>query len=166
MPDNFSFVIPGKLAGCARPGRAFGNLRSDLSGLARRGIGALVTLTPEALDPVVLRESGLESLHLPIQDFQAPTPGQIREFVAFVDSRLERGLAVAVHCGAGFGRTGTMLACYLVSRGATPEEAIRTVRRERPGSVETAEQERTVGSFSRPAGREGAGGEGQGTPPP
>ncbi|MDR3077680.1 MAG: dual specificity protein phosphatase family protein [Planctomycetota bacterium] len=147
MPRNFSFIIPGKLAGCARPGEPDGNLLSDLSGLARLGVGALVTLTPEALDRGVLRDAGLEYLHLPIQDFEAPIPGQVREFVAFVEARTREGKAVAAHCGAGMGRTGTMLACYLVSQGAAPDAAIRKVRKERPGSVETPEQERSVREF-------------------
>jgi len=46
-----------------------------------------------------------------------PTQAQVNEFVRFVDEMLDRGQAVLVHCRGGYGRTGTMLACYLVSRG-------------------------------------------------
>ncbi|MDR1520266.1 MAG: dual specificity protein phosphatase family protein [Planctomycetota bacterium] len=147
MPGNFSFVIPGKLAGCARPGGLWGDLRSDLAGLVRQGVAALVSLTQDALEPAALRDAGLAALHLPIADFAAPTQEQIAEFVAFADRWIGAGGAVAVHCGAGYGRTGVMLACYLVSRGASAEEALRLVRRERPGSVETSEQERSVRDF-------------------
>jgi len=45
-----------------------------------------------------------------------------------------------VHCGAGLGRTGTVLACYLVSRGLTAEQAIGEVRLARPGAVEAVSQ--------------------------
>lgn len=148
MSGNFSFVIPGKLAGSSRPGR-FGDPRADLSDLLAQGIGAVVSLTEEPLDPVALREAGLRSLHLPIQDFQPPKAGQIDAFVAFVDSCLKEGRAVVAHCAAGYGRTGTMLACYLVSQGMKPDTAIRKVRRERPGSIETAEQEESVRAFHR-----------------
>ena len=146
MPRNFSYVLPNKLAGCAKPG-AWGDPRSDLAGLCREGVGAVVSLTEEPLDSDALREVGLRALHLPIPDFDSPTRRQIREFVAFVDSSFEEGLAVAVHCGAGVGRTGTMLACYLVHLGMEPDDAILTVRDKRPGSIETPGQEKTVRDF-------------------
>lgn len=56
--------------------------------------------------------------------------------------------AVAVHCALGFGRTGTMLACYLVKeRGLAAGDAIAEIRRLRPGSIETYEQEKAVFQF-------------------
>lgn len=45
----------------------------------------------------------------------------------------------------GRGRTGVMAACYLVRfQDFAPEKAITTVRLQRPGSVETSQQERSV----------------------
>jgi atypical dual specificity phosphatase len=60
---------------------------------------------------------------------------------------VSNGAAVAVHCGAGLGRTGTLVACYLVAGGLSAEDAIAKVRRLRPGSIETAEQEAAVRTF-------------------
>lgn len=55
---------------------------------------------------------------------------------------------VAVHCMHGFGRTGTMLACYLVkSRKISGIDAINEIRRMRAGSIETTEQEKAVVQF-------------------
>jgi atypical dual specificity phosphatase len=47
------------------------------------------------------------------------------------------------------GRTGVVLACYLVAKGQTPQNAIARVRRLRPGSIETDEQEQSVIEFAR-----------------
>lgn len=56
--------------------------------------------------------------------------------------------AVGVHCALGFGRTGTMLACYLVKeRGLAAGDAIAEIRHLRPGSIETHEQEKAVFQF-------------------
>ncbi|NXY91890.1 DUS23 phosphatase, partial [Alcedo cyanopectus] len=50
----------------------------------------------------------------------------------------------------GHGRTGTMLACYLAkARGLSGVDAVREIRRLRPGSIETREQERAVTEFCR-----------------
>jgi protein-tyrosine phosphatase len=68
--------------------------------------------------------------------------------VAVIDDALSRGVRVAVHCGAGLGRSGTLLAAYLVSQGAAPDAAIADVRAARPGSIETDEQEAAVHYFA------------------
>ncbi len=147
MPHNFSFVIPGQLAGMARPGTVL-PLEADLDRIKREGIDAVVSLTEQGLPAERLEKAGLEWLHLPVPDFSPPTPEQIDRFVAWTREQIARGKAVATHCTAGFGRTGTMLACYLVALGESPEEAIESIRRIRPDSIETPQQEESVRAYA------------------
>ena len=65
-----------------------------------------------------------------------------------VDRALAEGRPVVVHCRAGLGRTGTMLACYLVHRDSDPRVALAEVRTRRPGSVETWAQELAVHEYA------------------
>lgn len=148
MMDGFYWVVEGALAGCPRPGLRWqgprstddGDLGGDLSDLRDAGIGAVLSLTETALAPEAVAESGLEVLHIPVPDLHAPSPDQIQAALAFIDRRRSEGQAVAVHCRAGQGRTGTILAAYLIRAGATADEAIRAVRSACPNAIGSESQ--------------------------
>jgi atypical dual specificity phosphatase len=147
MPHNFTFVIEGVLAGMERPG-TFQSLREDLEFLFAHNVRAIASLTEATLERSLLDEFGFRYLHLPVQDFAPPTEEQIDQFVKFQREAEAAGVATVVHCGAGLGRTGTMLACTLVGRGLTAEAAIERVRSLRPYSIETVEQEECVRRYA------------------
>lgn len=119
----------------------------DLAFLKAQGIDVLVNLTETPLEEEALAAAGLETLHIPIVDKKAPSAEQIDLFTGFVDERLRAGQCALTHCLGGYGRTGTMLVCYLVHCGARAEEALAEMRRMRPGSVETAEQEAAIYAY-------------------
>ena len=146
MLRNFRFLIENKLAGMGHPGDR-SNLPETLHALRCRGIGAVVSLDEEGLPDDVVAQSGFEYRHFPIDDFCAPTVEQAKAFARFVDEQLARGHAVVAHCWAGIGRTGTMLACYLIHGGQPADEAQRKVRR--LGGIESREQERFLCEFER-----------------
>ena len=150
--EGFYWLIDGALAGCPQPGlrwrRSHGArsgdtataLSEDLAALRGRGIGAVLSLTEDALPPDAIEAAGLVGLHLPVPDFHAPTPDQLRAAMAFIDEHRADGTAVAIHCRAGQGRTGTVLAAYLIRGGAAADEAITKVRGVCPGAIESDHQ--------------------------
>lgn len=144
--QGFSWVLFEKLAGMARPG-SFDSLDDDAQELQRKGISLLVSLTESAPNPDVLARYDIATIHLPIPDFTPPQPEQIDRFVKEVEVAINQGGRVGVHCAAGIGRTGTMLASYLVHQGESAEAAIRKIRAIRPGSIETQDQEQSIYDF-------------------
>ena len=141
---RFHWVIPGKLAGMSLPGHA-ALLEEDLADLHTRGVRAIATLTEDPLDEGPIASAGLVARHFPIEDFDVPTLKQTDDFCRWVDERIAAGEPVGVHCFAGLGRTGTMIACWLVREAdANAERILTTIRRIEPGFVQTAQQEAFV----------------------
>lgn len=103
----------------------------------------------EAL-PVRCEASGMAYLHHPVLDQGVPIIEEMAVWVDAINEELERGSAiVVVHCMGGLGRSGTTVACVLVSHGLSPEEAIDRVRVARgPRAVETRVQEEFVAEFA------------------
>jgi atypical dual specificity phosphatase len=148
-PGNFSWVIRGKLAGSARPEN-----EAQLRWLRNKGVRALVCLNKERpLDDKQVRELGFEYLFLPVKDFTAPTQDDIIEFVRFAHDMIGQNMPVAVCCGAGIGRTGTMLAAYLVSLCFSPEEALKKIEVMRGVGVESYSQKEAIFEYARKLGK-------------
>ncbi len=136
---NFSFVIENRLAGLAFPRR----VRPDelwIDFLERRRVSILVNLTEYQYDA----GRGLEVLHFQVPDFGAISLEDMDEIWERYLS-LPPGKAMAVHCLAGRGRTGMVLACIVARQfGMPPLDAVFHIRALRPGSIETGVQEELV----------------------
>ena len=139
-PNGFAWLVPGRLAGTPMPGvvNAIGH---DLALLRRCGITTLITLTENDLPQEPLAQHGLKNLHLPIRDREPPTVAQIQMLLKRMEMLLNKGEVLAVHCLAGIGRTGTVLAAWLVREGLTASEALRRVRLIDHQYVQSTEQE-------------------------
>jgi len=140
------WVVPGKiLAG------AFPYVREDDAGaqglraLLHAGIRTAVNLTEEGETNPDLplpdyasslaefaAEIGVEvaSEHRPIHDFDVPTVAAMRATLDMVDAAVAAGKPVYIHCRGGWGRTGTVVGCYLVRHGlASPGDALAELQR-------------------------------------
>ncbi|MEF8788287.1 MAG: dual specificity protein phosphatase family protein [Planctomycetota bacterium] len=142
---RFSWVVEDELAAMGAPD----GYEADFEELQDRGVGALVSLTMDAVLADGAEEFGFSYLHLPIPDGTAPELFQVRQFMRFCEQNIDQDRPVAVHCLAGIGRTGTMAACYLVYRGMEPHDAISRIRRLRPRSIETLSQEGLIYEYDR-----------------
>jgi atypical dual specificity phosphatase len=143
-PHGFSWVEEPLLAALARPSSP-----EDLHWLREKGIQVLISLTEDRPRRDWTDDAGLLVFHEPLEDMEAPTQEQLDRAVSAINKALDARMPVAVHCGAGLGRTGVVLAAYLVSKGMTAQAAIARVRRLRPHSIETEDQALSVESFAR-----------------
>lgn len=141
-PYGFSWVVPNRVAGLAAPSSA-----DDLVWLRRNGVQLLITLTEDPLPKRWIDDAGLMAVHIPIADFEAPSLNQFKVAIGSMKKALNAEMSVAIHCQAGKGRTGTVLAAYFVSEGVSAQEAIKKIRSLRPGSIETSEQVRAIETF-------------------
>ena len=144
-------VDEGRLAGL--PGPAY--MEWDLARLRTMGFSVVVSLECQRLNTFEIEDAGFEHRKICIPDFAAPTFDQMDEFVSFVDSKKVEGKKVLVHCYAGRGRTGTMLAAYLIHEGMHSDAAIREIRDRAQTAYGTLvgviepEQEETLHQYER-----------------
>ena len=144
VPSNFSWVIEDKLAGSGIP-----TTRQEFDWIRDQGVGSVITMT---LDPLPESWTGDIGgyLHVPTPDLEAPPMEGIERAVGFAHEKIGSGGRVMVHCAAGMGRAGTILACYLIRhKGLGADEAIARVRELRPGSVQSQPQVDIIRAYER-----------------
>jgi protein-tyrosine phosphatase len=152
------WVIPGALAGMPMPflhpgrrlnmGGPLTAYEDELPVLFAAGVRAVVSLLNIPSDAAVYESAGFAFKCLPVPDGGAPTMEQAQEFASFVGINLAAHRPIAVHCEAGLGRTGTMIATYLIAKGDGAELAIRRVRAAESSAVETTRQIQSLEQFT------------------
>lgn len=138
--------VASGLAGGAGIGFAHGLTPEEhVALLEAQGVTAILSLAPE---PRVPRNGWVRRLH-PLPGMMPPRDvAEMEELVGWVEQQRAAGRHVLVHCLAGKGRTGTVLAGWLMRhRGMGCTDAINHVRSRQPAAVESPEQERFLDAY-------------------
>lgn len=150
---------PGALWAGGMPAYPRTRCAPDLDAIRRFGIDRLCCLVPEShirqkyglIDYIdeVRACFGQGFMLLEIGDYSVP-PGDdvFDDSIAQLDEDLTEGRSVLVHCGAGCGRTGIVVAALLVRGGLDPLVAVRTFRALRGCGPETREQIAYIARFA------------------
>ncbi|KAG7094138.1 hypothetical protein E1B28_007750 [Marasmius oreades] len=158
LPRFFRWMIPYHLAVMSTPRN-----EEDITLLAAIGIRHVLTLTEETPLPQTwfANNPTITNTFLPVRNYHPPSIEQMDIVMRLMQE--ESNLPLLVHCGGGKGRAGTVIACYIAAFGfnkpkpghvqAHPEisagEAIETIRKLRPGSIETSQQEDFVAKWCK-----------------
>lgn len=154
-PTNFSWAIKDELAGSGLP-MTF----KQFQWLITNGIGTIVTLREvplptdwfnrnyEVKNTKLKKNNNFNSInyfHLYVEDYKSPSINELDKVIIYIENEIKAGRKVLVHCAAGKGRTGTILAAYMLKKdNLSPQESIKKIRKIRPGSIQTKIQEETI----------------------
>lgn len=146
-PYNFSWFRDGLLAASGIPAT-----NRSAEWLASQGIESVLTLMEWVPRP--LAGAAFTIGHVPMRNGRPAPPWKLMEAVEFLRGQLGAGRRSLVHCLSGRGRTGMVLAAYLVAvEGYSASDAVREVSSLRPGSLRDRRQVESVFEFERSLGR-------------
>ena len=147
-PTNFSWVIEGKLAGSGMPMNY-----SQFLWVVTHGVKAIVTVREVPLPSKWFSNGNgddVDYFHLRVEDYSAPSLEEIDNTIDYIQQQISKNKPVMVHCAAGRGRTGTILAAYLIKKeNVTANQAIKKIRSIRPGSIQSNQQEMALYMYEK-----------------
>lgn len=158
-PRGFVWLIGGKVAGTPFPG-LLRSVHQDLQTLRNAGITRLVSLTETPFDAALAANYDIQCTAVPMPDMHAPSLEDAWFLCHEMDRYLQNGETVAVHCKAGLGRTGTVLALYwiwLQAGQVSGAAAMKYVRQQEAGMIQSLEQENFLKKFPEQVAQLSAG---------
>jgi atypical dual specificity phosphatase len=96
-------------------------------------------------------EGKIDYFHLSIEDYRAPSLEELDYVVNYISRQIDNGRPVMVHCSGGKGRTGTILAAYLLKKRnvLNAYQAINKLRKIRGESIQSKDQENIVFDYEK-----------------
>lgn len=136
--SGFTWIIPGVIAGGRHPFHHSLSQENDLEYLREEGFGAIVSAVERPINKDYL--NGFEYLFVYTPDGYS---NNLLEICKFIKTMEDKDIPVFIHCLEGYGRTGTIIAAYLIySNMLTVDEAIEYVRTSyHSAAIETSIQE-------------------------
>eukprot|EP00742_Colponemidia_sp_Colp-10_P000985 GILJ01001067.1.p1 GENE.GILJ01001067.1~~GILJ01001067.1.p1 ORF type:complete len:559 (-),score=93.03 GILJ01001067.1:393-2069(-) len=138
---DLNWIIPGKFLAFSGPsstphdGEGWRTFTPEdyVAYFKKTNTNLVVRLNKKQYDRRRFTDHGIKHIDLYFLDGSCPSDAIIRRFLEVVEAEPGR---VAVHCKAGLGRTGSLIACYAMKHFGFPAgEFIGWIRVCRPGSV-------------------------------
>jgi len=128
-------VVPGKFLAFRGPSRSSLQPTDFLQVFKTLGVHSIVRLNKAEYHKSDFVDAGFEHHDMFFEDCSVPSSRIVDRFLRCAES-LEAGQVMAVHCLAGLGRTGTLIALFMMKHyGFTADEAMGWLRVCRPGSI-------------------------------
>lgn len=145
FPAGFSWVDDKKVLSFSKTPFK----KDHIKALKDHNIRTIITLNEFPLDKYLVDENILY-VHLPVEDFEAPTHKQIITALEIIEKTSKKGYATHIHCRSGIGRTGTLIACWLIkTKNISALEALSQANILHPSLIEIEKQEAAVKLFEQ-----------------
>lgn len=148
-PTNFSWIIDNKLAGSGTPMTS-----EQYKWLIKNNIKSIVTVREFPLPQKWLVDNEKETIindykFVYVKDYGVPSLEVLDNIVDYINIKITKEeKPLVVHCAAGKGRTGTILAAYLLKQdNISSQDAIKKIRSLRPGSIQSKIQEEILHEY-------------------